>query len=320
MTALDQQKLGTEFADRPEPADILGDVSLQGATALVTGGYSGIGLETTRALAGAGARVYVPVRDPVKATENLRSLEGDIVTGQMDLADAASVRRFAADVVATEEKLDLLINNAGIMACPETRLGGIEAQFATNHLGHFLLTRELLPLLLAAGGARVVSLSSVGHRRSDVRWDDLNFEHEAYDKWVAYGQSKTANALFALALDLQYRTEGIQAFSVHPGGILTPLQRHLPREEMQALGWLGEDGELSSQARALFKTPSQGCATTLWAATSPALDSLGGLYCEDCDVAELVSDASPSYQHVEAWACSEDSALRLWLLSEKLLG
>ncbi|MEX0964429.1 MAG: oxidoreductase [Pseudohongiellaceae bacterium] len=320
MSTRIQKKLNSGFNARSEPGDILEGKDLTGKIAVVTGGYSGIGLETSRALVAAGAKVYVPVRTPQKAKENLQAIEGELIVDAMDLADLASVRAYAASIRERETKLDLLINNAGIMACPETRVGNNwEAQFAVNHLGHFVLTNELLPLLINAGGARVVCLSSIGHRRSDILWDDINFENTEYEKWTAYGQAKTANALFALGLDMKYRDQGVQGFSVHPGGILTPLQRHLPNEEMQALGWTDADGNISEQAAAMFKSTTQGCATTLWAATSEALAGTGGLYCEDCDVSNLVTEQSPRYFDVAPWAVNEESALRLWDVTEKML-
>lgn len=315
-----QTKLGSGFEAKSEPAQILQDINLEGKVAVVTGGYSGIGLETTRALAAAGVRVYVPVRDAAKAEASLADVKGDVQTLQMDLGDLESVQNFVAELLEKENSLDLLINNAGIMACPETRMGkNWEAQFAVNHIGHFVLTTGLLPILLAADAARVVCLSSIAHRRSDILWDDIHFLHAPYEKWTAYAQAKTANALFALGLDMKYRDQGLQAFSVHPGGILTPLQRHLGNEEMQALGWTDADGNLSEQAAAMFKTPTQGCTTTLWAATSPLLAETGGLYCEDCDVANLAGEDSPRYFDVAPWAVNEEHALRLWDITEQML-
>jgi len=320
MTRREQKKIEPGFPPKSEPGNILEGIDLAGKTAVVTGGYSGIGLETTRALADRGVKVYVPVRDPAKAEENLKTMNGEVIVGQMDLADLDSVKTYAQTVAALEPNLELLINNAGIMACPETRVGNNwEAQFAVNHLGHFVLTASLLPQLLAGKGARVVCLSSIGHRRSDIRWDDIHFTKEPYEKWTAYAQSKTANALFALGLDMKCQDQGVRAFSVHPGGIMTPLQRHLDNEEMHALGWTDADGNLSEQAQALFKTLSQGCTTTLWAATSPALADTGGLYCEDCDVANLATEESPRYFDVASWAANEESAIRLWEVTEQVL-
>jgi len=320
MTTREQKKLGSGFGAKSEPSEIMAGKDFSGKVAVVTGGYSGIGLETTRALVNAGARVYVPVRSPAKAEEMLTGIEG-VQVDAMDLSDLASVRNYADSIVQREQSLNLLVNNAGIMACSESRVGNNwESQFGVNHLGHFVLTSCLLPLLLNAAGARVVELSSVAHRRSDILWDDIHFHSTPYEKWTAYAQAKTANALFALGLDMKYREQGVQGYSVHPGGILTPLQRHLPNEEMQALGWTDADGNPSEQARAMFKTPTQGCSTTLWAATSEALVDTGGLYCEDCDVADLATEDSPRYFDVAPWACNEDSALRLWELSESMIG
>jgi NAD(P)-dependent dehydrogenase (short-subunit alcohol dehydrogenase family) len=201
---------------------------------------------------------------------------------------------------------------------PETRVGpSWEAQFATNHLGHFALANLLWPALAAGGGARVVALSSRGHKRSAIRFDDLQFE-TGYDKWQAYGQSKTANSLFAVHLDALAQDAGVRALAVHPGGILTPLQRQLPREEMIAAGWIDEDGTPDPR----FKTPEQGAATAVWAATSPALAGMGGVYCEDCDIAEPTDVGSPKaeLEGVDAHAIDPDAAARLWTVSAELTG
>ena len=313
-----QAKLGSGLDPKSEPSDILTGKDLTGKVAVVTGGYSGIGLETTRALAAAGAKLYVPVRNVDKAAETLATIErGEVIPLPMDLGDFASVRRFVAEMLENGSQIDLLINNAGIMACPEARIeGGWESQFGVNHLGHFVLTKGLLPALLAADSPRVVCLSSIGHRRGGVNFEDINFEKTPYEKWTAYAQAKTANALFALGLDMKYADQGLRAFSVHPGGIMTPLQRHLQNEEMVALGWLDENGNLSELAAALFKSTTQGCTTTLWAATSDMLDGKGGLYCEDCDVAELADEDTPRYFGVAQWAVDPDLAVKLWELSE----
>ena len=320
MAAADQKPLGSGFHARSEPHEILAGIDLTGKTAIVTGGYSGIGLETTRALAGAGATVIVPVRDPVKAEENLSSIEGDISSAQMDLADLDSVRGFASSVYDSIDALDLLINNAGIMACPLARVGpGCESQFGVNHMGHFALTRALLPLLEKAEAPRMVALSSIAHRRGGILWDDIQFEQSEYQKWVAYAQAKSANALFANALSRRMQGFGGRAFSVHPGGIFTPLQRHLPREEQVEMGWLNPDGTIPPAVAEIFKTPSQGCTTTLWAATSPLLDAMPGVYCEDCDVAQLAGPDSPPFQHCAPHIADDADAERLWEISETLL-
>lgn len=313
---MNQTPIGSGFGRGSTAAEVLAGVDLSGRIAVVTGGYSGIGLETTRALAGAGARVVVPARRPDAAAAALAGLAG-VETAALDLADPASVAAFAAGFLASGRPLHLLVNNAGVMACPETRVGpGWEAQFGTNHLGHFALACRLAPALERAGGARVVSLSSVGHKLSAVDFDDPHFHTRPYDKWRAYGQAKTANALFALELDRRGAGRGVRAFSVHPGGILTPLQRHLPREEMIAAGWIDEQGRVNER----FKTPEQGAATTVWAGTSPQLQGVGGLYCEDCDVAQAVESGVSRFSGVDPHARDPDAARRLWDLSTEATG
>ena len=325
MTVEDQKPIGSGFGAKTTAAEVMAGIDLTGRTAVVTGGYSGIGLETTRALAAAGAEVIVPARRPETAQEALAGVDGAVKIRPMDLGDLVSIENFAADLAGDHDKIHLLINNAGVMACPETRIGdNWEAQFATNHIGHFVLTNELTPYLKNAGlndagAARVVCLSSTAHRLSPIRWEDVHFTKEPYDKWIAYGQSKTANALFARALNRRLSGDGVKAFSVHPGGIVTPLQRHLELEEMVALGWLDENGEISEGAKAMFKSPEQGCSTTLWCATSPQLDAHGGQYCEDCDIARAADENSPPYFHVRDWACDDDAAQRLWTLTEDML-
>ncbi|QTD54799.1 oxidoreductase [Parasphingorhabdus cellanae] len=320
MAAADQKPLGSGFPAKSEPQDVLADIDLTGKIAIVTGGYSGIGLETTRALAAKGAKVIVPVRDEAKAADNLSGVEGDVSSATMDLSDIASVRKFADAMCSSLSQLDLLINNAGIMATPLERVGpGWESQFGVNHMGHFALTKGLMPLLEKAEAPRVVALSSIAHKRNGILWDDIQFEKSDYNKWTSYAQSKSANALFANALSRRMESFGGRAFSVHPGGIFTPLQRHLPVEEQIELGWLDKDGEPSELAKNGFKTPAQGCTTSLWAATSPLLDDKHGLYCEDCDVAQLMDENSPPYSCVAPHACDDDDAERLWELSETLL-
>ncbi len=322
MAVEDQVPTQSGFPAKSTGAEVLEGVDLTGQTAIVTGGYSGIGLETVRALLDRGASVIVPVRSPEKAAEALSGLNGDVSTAVMDLGDLTSVRAFVEEMTGALSRLDLLINNAGIMACPEARVGpGWESQFGINHMGHFALTAGLTPLLQRTENARVVALSSTAHKMSDILWDDIQYQRTPYDKWRAYGQAKTANALFANGLSRRLKPSGGLAFAVHPGGIFTPLQRHLPKEEQIALGWLGPDGAPSEQARALFKTPEQGCSTTLWAASSPLLAGKPGVYCEDCDIAPPTDPESPAarYQGVNAHACSDESAERLWEISEDLL-
>lgn len=320
MPIQDQSPIGSGFAAKSEPSQILEGIDLTGKTAVVTGGYSGIGLETTRALASKGAQVIVPVRSPAKAQENLANVEGDVRSLQMDLADLATVRATSDALNAELDSLDLLINNAGVMASPEQRVGpNWEYQFGINHMGHFALTQGLMPLLKNADAPRVVALSSVAHHRNGILWDDINFETTEYNKWVAYAQAKSANALFAVELSNRMQAFGGRSFSVHPGGIFTPLQRDLPVEEQIMLGWLDQDGNPSELAQAAFKSTTQGCTTTLWAATSPLLADKGGLYCEDCDVAQAVGPDSPMGVHVSAHAVDAEDATRLWATSEALL-
>ncbi|MEM9610232.1 MAG: SDR family NAD(P)-dependent oxidoreductase [Actinomycetota bacterium] len=313
-----QQAIGSGFGRESTPADVLGDTDLTGRLAVITGGYSGLGLETTRAIAGSGADVVVPARRPDAAAEaiaELGELPGAITVGRLDLADLASVAAFADTLLRDGRPIDLLINNAAIMACPETRVGpGWEAQFATNHLGHFALANRIWPLV-ADGGGRVVALSSTGHKASAIRWDDVMFE-QGYEKWTAYGQAKTANALFAVGLDLRGEPHGVRAFAVHPGGIMTPLQRHLPQEEMIERGWVDAEGNVNE----LFKSPEQGASTTVWAATSSQLDGMGGVYCEDCDISNPTDPESPfaRFLGVDAHAIDHDEADRLWALSAEL--
>ncbi|MGG5173599.1 SDR family NAD(P)-dependent oxidoreductase [Pseudarthrobacter sp. J1763] len=314
-----QRHLGSPFGARSTAKDVLAGIDLAGKTAIVTGGYSGLGLEAVRALHDGGAAVVVPARRPEVAAETLSEAGlDDVEVASLDLADQGSVQAFAESFLGSGRSLDILINNAAVMACPETRVGpGWEAQFATNHLGHYALTNRLWPALIAKPGARVVALSSTGHKLSPIRFEDPQFS-TGYDKWKAYGQAKTANALFAIELDRLGADHGVRAFAVHPGGIMTELQRHLPVEEMRAAGWINEQGKVNE----IFKSPAQGAATSVWAATSPLLEGLGGVYCEDCDVAEPTDLDSPTarYAGVDAHAIDADAAQRLWQLSAELTG
>ncbi|MFI5801894.1 oxidoreductase [Streptomyces sp. NPDC051561] len=314
-----QHKPGIGFSARSTADDVLAGHDLTGRTALVTGGSSGIGLETSRALARAGAHLVVPARRADAARAALDGVPRAEVH-PLDLTDLDSVRMFTERFLDTGRTLDVLINNAGVMACPETCVGpsGWEAHFALNHLGHFALTHRLRPAF-ATGGTRVVTLSSSGHFLSGIRWDDIHFR-TGYDRWLAYAQSKTANALFALHLDTVGADQNIRAFAVHPGSILTPLQRHIPREEWRAQGWVADDGTPAAG----FKTPEQGAATTVWAATSPQLDrrggGRGGTYCQDCDLAEPATTDDLLRGGIKPWASDPDAAARLWELSSELTG
>lgn len=310
-----QAPIGSGFGPRTTAQEVLKGQDLSGKTAIVTGGHSGLGLETTRALASAGARVIVGARNLAPAREAVGQIKG-VETWELDLSDLSSVRRFAEAFLDLGRHADVVVNSAGIMACPETRVGrGWEAQFATNHLGHYALVNLLWPAL--ENGARVIAVSSAGHHYSAIRWDDVQFDG-GYDKWLAYGQSKTANALFAVHLDAMGRERGVRAFSLHPGSIITPLQRHIPLEEMIALGWADAAGNPAHPE--VLKTPEQGAATQVWAATSPQLDGLGGVYCEDCDIAGMAVGDDNALVGVRTHAIDPDQARRLWALSAALTG
>ena len=315
-----QQPLDSGFGAKSEPSEVLEGIDLNGKTALVTGGYSGIGLETTRALSDCGARVIVPARRRDIAIDELEGIINKEDILNLDLANPNSVYKFVEEFVDNGITLDILINNAAVMACPQMLTdNGWDLQFAVNHIGHFILTKGLLPSLLQSNESRVVTLSSTGHKLSGIRWDDIHFEND-YDKWQSYGQSKTAASLLAIELDSRMKNEGIRALSVHPGGIFTPLQRHLQKEEMIALGWLNEDGELSEMAAAGFKSATQGASTTLWCATNPMLSDIGGVYCENCDVAAREDDGpNARYVGVADWAIDTEEANKLWEETERTL-
>lgn len=314
-----QHPIGSGFGRQTTAGEILNGVDLTGMLVVLTGGYSGIGLANTRAFAAAGATVVVPSRRPDHARRELAGVEG-VEVDTLDLGALDSVAGFAERFLATGRSIDILLNNAGVMANPETRVGpGWESQFAINHLGHFALTNLLWPALVAAHGARVVSVSSRGHKASGIQWNDLQFEN-SYDKWKAYGQAKSANVLFAVHLDRLAQPSQVRAFSVYPGSIRSPLQRHLSNDEMIDLGWIDQDGNPITSFP--WKSPEQGAATSAWAATSPHLDREGGVYCEDCDIAEV---ADPNTEEgkirgVNPHAIDPDQAARLWTVSAELTG
>jgi NAD(P)-dependent dehydrogenase (short-subunit alcohol dehydrogenase family) len=300
--------------------DVLAGIDLAGKRALVTGASTGLGEETARALASAGAAVTLAVRDQTRgdaAADRIRAAVpgANLEVRRLDLASLASVRAFADAFLADHDRLDLLVNNAGIMACPQdVTADGFEMQFGTNHLGHFLLASLLAPALVAAAPSRVVALSSAGHRRSDVDLDDPGFETTPYEPWIAYGRSKTANALFAVGFDHRFASQGVRAFAVHPGVIATELSRHLTDETLSAL-----ISSMSSAREVRYKSVPQGAATSVWAATSPELEGRGGLYLEDCHIAELTDDPEMS-GGVRAYALDPDRADALWARSEELIG
>lgn len=329
-----QKPIGSGFGAAVTASDVIDGLDLSDKVAIVTGGYSGIGLESTRALRSAGASVIVPARDLDRAATALAGLDG-VEISAMDLIDPASIDAFAARFLASGRPLHILVNSAGIMACPLARdARGYEAQFATNHLGHFQLAARLWPALRQAHGARVVSVSSWGHRHSPIVFEDPNFERRAYDRWSAYGQSKTANILFALALDERGKAEGMRAFSLHPGSIVsTNLKRYLSDEELRAAGVIDETGKPILDPAKALKTAEQGAATSVWCATSRQLDGMGGVYCENCDIAPGVPRKDEADRSSDAirqvgsmslgvmpYAVGPEAAARLWRLSEHLAG
>jgi NAD(P)-dependent dehydrogenase (short-subunit alcohol dehydrogenase family) len=312
------------FGERSDALDVVRGLSLDGKNAVVTGGASGLGFETSRALASASAQVTLAVRNLEQGQLAAQRIcaefpKAAVQVAKLDLSELATVRQFAAVWNDSGRPLDILINNAAIMACPLARTAqGWESQFATNHLGHFALGTALLPALHKAASlhndARVVCLSSTGHKIAGLDFDDIHFERRSYNKWKAYGQAKSANALFAMGLHQLYAPQGITAFAVHPGGIMTGLQKFLPLDEMRALGWLKPDDTPLD----IFKTPAQGAATSVWAATAPELKGHGGRYLEDCRQglpAEPSQRASGYSPHVVDVA----QALRLWDASEAML-
>jgi NAD(P)-dependent dehydrogenase (short-subunit alcohol dehydrogenase family) len=327
MTTTAQQPLTSGFGADSTAGEVIKGVDLTGRTAIVTGGASGIGVATVRALHGAGAQVIVLARNTDGARDTLRELDG-VQVEPFDLGDFASIDAFAEGFLAEDRPLHLLINNAGIMATPlERDARGNEMQFAVNHLGHFRLTTRLWPALAAAGGARVVALSSRGHRYSPVVFEDLAFEHRPYEPFLGYGQSKTANSLFALEADRRGQADGIRAFAVHPGAILdTSLTRYIDPAALRAAGVEEVDGKLVLNTGRRVKTVEQGAATTVWCATSSALNGLGGVYCEDCDISPVVdaetlaeSTGLLELPGVLPYAVDQDAAARLWEVSEKLM-
>ncbi len=314
-----QYPLPSGFDRTTTAEEVLGNADLTGKLAVVTGGYAGLGLETVRVLSKAGAAIIIPARDVEKAKAALRDVPR-IEIYPMDLSNPASIDTFGQDFAASGRPLDLLIGNAGVMATPLAHDDrGFERQFATNHLGHFQLAAQLWPALKRSGNARVVALSSGAHRFSAIDFDDPNYRHRAYDAWKAYGQSKTANALFAAELDRRGAVHGVRAFSVHPGSIRTELTRYVSDADMEAIGFRDADGNIPAHIAALFKTIEQGAATTVWCATSRQLDGMGGVYCENCDIAEALPADTKELRGVMPWAMDAEAAERLWTLSEKLL-
>ncbi|WP_423919937.1 SDR family NAD(P)-dependent oxidoreductase [Frigoribacterium sp. 2-23] len=316
-------RITTPFGAHTTAAEIVDGVSLDGRRAIVTGGASGLGVETARALALAGADVTLAVRD----TEAGDEVAADIIatTGNeavrasyLDLTKHDTLRAFAAGV---EGPLHMLVDNAGVMATPLTRTPeGWELQFANNHLGHFVLARELRTALArgaeeAGVPSRIVSLSSTGHHTSPVVFDDIMFERREYDPWSAYGQSKTANVLFAVGVESRWGSDGIVANAVHPGGIMTALQRHLPADEPLKRGWIDAEGRPNPR----FKNVEQGAATSVLLAASPLVEGVTGRYFEDANEAIAWTEGMEA-AGVKSYALDPEAADRLWTLSEQLVG
>lgn len=322
------------FSKESTTADVLDGIDLSGTTMLVTGANSGLGLETARALGASGARVVITTRGAEKSAEALTTLRGAVPEAtfeavEMDLGSLASVRAAADDVLARYPRLDVVIGNAGVMNTPFGRTeDGFETQFGVDHLGHFVFYNRIVPSLLAATPARIVMLSSGAHFNSDILWDDVNWERMDYDKFLAYGQAKTANMLCAVAMNARLESRGVKAFSVHPGVIQTNLGRYMSEEdraEMVArmIKRMGGDPEQAkdvdlSSLPMFIKSVEQGAATSCWAATAASLDAHGGRYLADCRVAPIVESYQPD--GCMAYGLDPDAAERLWTLSEEMVG
>jgi NAD(P)-dependent dehydrogenase (short-subunit alcohol dehydrogenase family) len=311
--------IASPFGYRTTAREAAAGHDLSGRRMIVTGAASGIGVETARALALQGAEVTIAARDLTKAKAVADAINAEaggarVSVGKLDLADLGSVRSF---VSSWSGPLHVLINNAGVMASPLMHTAqNFEMQIGANHLGHFALTTGLAGALEAGakGGkpVRVVSLSSIGHRRSDIRWDDPHFRNGDYEKWTSYGQSKTANSLFAVGVTNRWKDRGVLANAVMPGGIITPLQRHLSKEEQIGFGWIDENGVPNER----MKTPEQGASTSVWAAVGPELEGVGGKYLENCAEAAPWTEAEP-WSGVLPYALDPESAERLWAWSQQ---
>lgn len=314
-----QAPIHSGFGPRSTAEETIGEADLSGKIAIVTGGYSGLGLETVRVLSRAGATVVVPARTPDKARAALVGIPR-VKHAAIDLLDPASIAAFARHFVESGRPLHILVNNAGIMATPLTRdARGYESQFSANHLGHFQLTAQLLPALLKAESARIVSVSSRGHIFSGVDFEDPNFERRKYDKFSAYGQSKTANVLFAIGVDMRGEAHGIRAFAVHPGRIIgTNLVRHMSHDELMATGVFDAQGKEIQDING--KTIEQGASTIVWCAANEQLNGMGGVYCADADISTAVGADSKDHAGVRPWAIDPNLAEHLWALSEELTG
>jgi NAD(P)-dependent dehydrogenase (short-subunit alcohol dehydrogenase family) len=315
-----QKPIGSGFNAKSTTIEVIKGIDLTGKVAIVTGGNTGIGLETTQTLAAAGATVIVPARDIEKAKRNLAGI-ANVEIEQMDLMNPASIDTFAETFLASGRPLHLLINNAGIMWVPLRRdKRGIESQLATNYLAQFQLTARLWSVLKKADGARVINVSSQGHQFAPFNFDDPNFLHREYETLQAYGQSKTASNLFSLELDNRGKAHQVRTYSLHPGSIHgTELGREASVELFQEMGFYDEEGNIKPEVAASLKTIPQGAATTVWAATSPLLQNLGGVYCEDVEVAEINRGQTFS-AGVKLYSLNETDAKLLWKLSEEMTG
>ncbi|SDF57950.1 SDR family NAD(P)-dependent oxidoreductase [Chitinophaga filiformis] len=323
-----QQPLHSGFNATSTTQDVIKGIDLHDKTVIVTGGYAGIGLETVKTLVTAGAKVIVPARDVQKAANNLKGVN-NVTVEAMDLMNPASIDAFADKFLSVHAQLDILINNAGIMWVPLQRdQRGYESQLATNHLGHFQLTARLWPALKHANGARVVNVSSFGHQMAPFNFDDPNFINREYETLQGYGQSKTANNLFSVELDHRGKAFGVRAFSLHPGSVLgTDLGRVAPMALFQQMGTHDENGDIYPEVAARLKTVAQGAATSVWCATSPQLNGIGGVYCEDADIAQLDEgnivhnyDDPSSLRGVKPYAVDATNARKLWAISEEMTG
>jgi NAD(P)-dependent dehydrogenase (short-subunit alcohol dehydrogenase family) len=307
------------FGHDTSTVEVLEGIDLNGKLALVTGASGGLGAETARALASKGARVVITARDVAKGkevAEGIRASTGNhgIEVEELELGSLASIRAFADRFLANHDALQILVNNAGVMACPFGKTtDAFELQFGTNHLGHFLMTGLISPALLHGAPARVVSVSSRGHHLSPVVFEDIHFERRPYEKWSAYGQSKTANILLAVELERRLGSRGVHANAIHPGTIATDLARHLDREDFERVRKRQPGGRMR------LKSVEAGAATTVYAATAPELEGRGGLYLEDCGVAD-VDDAEGAGGGVRSYALDPDAAKQLWSVSEEMVG
>lgn len=315
-----QKPIGSGFNASSTSSDVIRGIDLTGKIAIVTGGNTGIGLETTKTLAAAGATVIVLARDTEKAKKNLEGMV-NVELEKMDLMNPDSIDSFAEKFLASGRPLHLLINNAGIMWVPLRRDSrGYESQLVTNYLAQFQLTARLWSALKKADGARVINVSSQGHQFAPFNFEDPNFLNRDYETLQAYGQSKTASNLFAMELDNRAKAYKVRAYSLHPGSINgTELAREASLELFQQMGFFDAEGNILPEVAASLKTILQGAATTVWCATSPMLNNIGGVYCEDVDIAELASDSSIS-KGVKLYSLDEDNAKRLWELTEEMTG